>query len=172
MKKTIVIYDSRFGNTEKIARALARGMEEQGVKVDSIKVDEVDVDKLVEYDFLAIGGPTHRLNVSESMKVFLEKLNSVNLRGKEAFAFDTRRRHWLAGSAAKVIEKKLHELGLRIAKQYSSAIVFEEEKGKKQESESKEEWKERWHRSARLQECMEEMFEQIGVEIAKSIQRR
>ena len=106
------------------------------------------------------------------MKVFLEKLNSVNLRGKKAFAFNTRRRHWLAGSAAKFIEKKLREQGLRIVKQYSSAIIFEEEKEKKQESESKEEWKERWHRSARLQEGVEEMFEQIGVEIAKSIQRR
>ncbi|MCL5985456.1 MAG: hypothetical protein M1371_02705 [Actinobacteria bacterium] len=88
-----------------------------------------------------------------------------------AIAFDTRRRRWLAGSAAKFIEKKLYQLGLRIVKQYSSAIIFEEEKGKKQESESKEEWKVRWHRSVRLQEGTEEMFEQIGIGIAKSIQR-
>ena len=49
----MVIYDTKFGNTEKIARALARGVEKQGVKVDCVKAGEVDVDKLVEYDFPA-----------------------------------------------------------------------------------------------------------------------
>jgi flavorubredoxin len=170
MKRAIIIYHTKFSNTEKIARAFARGMEKQGVKVDCFKTDEVDVNKLVVYDFLAIGGPTHRRSVSESMEAFLEKMKGVNLGGKKAFAFDTRRRHWLAGSAAKFIENTLHELDLTIVKPYSSAIIFEEEKGKKQESESKEEWKERWHRSAKLQEGMEEMFEQIGVEIAELIQ--
>jgi flavorubredoxin len=170
MKRAIVIYDTKFGNTEKIARALARGMEKQGTKVDCVKADEVNVYKLVEYDFLAIGGPTHRRNVSESMKAFLEKLKNVNSRGKKAFAFDTRRRHWLAGSAGKEIEKRLKRLRMSIVKPYSSAIIFEEEEGRKQESESKEEWKERWHRSARLQQGMEEMFEQIGVKIAELIQ--
>jgi len=167
MKRAMVIYDTKFGNTEKIARALARGIEKQGVKVDCVKAGEVDVDKLVEYDFLAIGGPTHRRNVSATMEAFLEKLKSVNSRGKKAFVFDTRRRDWLAGSAGKEIEGRLKRLRMSIVKPYSSAIIFEEEKGRKQESESKEEWKERWHRSARLQEGMEEMFEQIGVEIAE-----
>jgi len=72
-------------------------MEKQGVKVDCVKADEVNVDKLVECDFQAIGGPTHRRNVFASMEAFLEQLKSVNSRGKKAFAFDTRRRHWLAG---------------------------------------------------------------------------
>jgi len=170
MKRAMVIYDTKFGNTEKIARALARGVEKQGVKVDCVKAGEVDVDKLVEYDFLAIGGPTHRRNVSASMEAFLEKLKSLNSRGKKAFAFDTRRRDWLAGSAGEEIEGRLKRLEMSIVKPYSSAIIFEEEKGRKQESESKEEWKERWHRSARLQEGMEEMFEQIGVKIAELIQ--
>ncbi|MFQ6087451.1 MAG: flavodoxin family protein [Candidatus Methanofastidiosia archaeon] len=151
MKKAIVIYDTRFGNTEKIARALARGMEKQGVKVACVKVDEADVDKLVEYDLLAIGGPTHRRNVSESMKAFLGKLKSVNLRGKKAFAFDTRYKHWLAGSAGKGIEKRLKRLRMSIIKPHSSAIV----RYKKREGP--------------LEEGMEEMFEQIGVEIEELI---
>jgi len=29
MKRAIVIYDTKFGNTEKIARALTRGMEKR-----------------------------------------------------------------------------------------------------------------------------------------------
>jgi flavodoxin len=169
MKRAIVVYGTKFGNTEKIANALARGLEKGGVKVDCFKADDFNVDRLVDYDFLAVGGPTHRRGVSESMKAFLEKLGSVDSGGKKAFAFDTRRRHWLAGSAGEEIESSLKRLGMSIVKPYSSAIIFEEEKGRKQESESKEEWRERWHRSAKLQGGMEEMFEQIGVEIAELI---
>jgi len=145
MKRAIVIYDTKFGNTEKIARALARGMENQGVKVDCVKVDEVDVDKLVEYDFLAIGGPTHAFGVSKPMKAFLEKLRSVGIKGKKAFAFDTKYRSWLAGCAGKGIEKALKGLGMSIVKPHSSAVVTGNE--------------------GPLEEGMEEMFEQIGGEM-------
>ncbi|MBM5804700.1 MAG: hypothetical protein FJZ49_01280 [Candidatus Verstraetearchaeota archaeon] len=145
MKRAIVIYDTKFGNTEKIARALACGMEKQGVKVDCVKADEVDVDKLVEYDFLVIGGPTHAFGVSKPMKAFLEKLRSVDIKGKKAFAFDTKYKSWLAGSAGKGIEKTLKGLGMSIVKPHSSAII----KGSE----------------GPLEEGMEEMFERIGGEV-------
>jgi len=145
MKRAIVIYDTKFGNTEKIARALARGMEKQGVKVDCVKTDEVDIDKLVEYDFLAIGGPTHVRGASKPMKAFLEKLKSVDLKGKKAFAFDTKLKAWWAGTAGKGIEKTLKRLGMSIVKPHSSAIVTGNE--------------------GPLKDGMEEMFEQFGGEM-------
>jgi len=37
MNKAIVISDTKFGNTEKIANLLARGMEKQGAKVDCLR---------------------------------------------------------------------------------------------------------------------------------------
>jgi len=150
VRKAIVIYDTGFGNTEKIARALARGIEKQGVKVDCVNVDEVDVDKLVEYDFLAIGGPTHMHGVSKPMKAFFGKMKSLDIGGGiRAFAFDTRLDSWWAGSAAKGIEKSLKKLGMKIVKSRESAIV----KG----------------REGPLEEGIEEKFEQMGVEIAESI---
>ncbi|MGC8895979.1 MAG: flavodoxin family protein [Candidatus Bathyarchaeia archaeon] len=149
MKRAIVIYDTKFGNTEKIAKALARGMEKGGVKVDYVKADEVDVNRLGEYDFLAFGSPTHAFGISKPMKTFLEKLKSVNLKGKKAFAFDTKFKSWLAGSAAKGIEKRLRGLGMIIVKLCTSAIV----KGSE----------------GPLAEGMEESFEKIGTEIAELI---
>ena len=145
MRKAVVIYDSRFGNTERIANALAEGMKEQGVKVDCIKVDKVDVSKLSEYDLLAIGGPTHMRGVSEPMKAFLEKLRSVDMKGKKAFAFDTKVQAWWAGSAGKGIEKGLKRLRMSIVKPRSSAIVT--------------------GREGPLKEGMKELFKQVGVEI-------
>jgi flavorubredoxin len=150
VKRAIVIYDTKFGNTEKIAKALARGMEKGGVKVDCVKADEVDVSKLVEYDFAAFGGPTHGFGVSKPMKAFLEKLKSVNIKGKKAFAFDTKlKAWWLPGSAGKGIEKVLKGLGMSIIKPHTSAIVNGVE--------------------GPLEESMEEIFEKIGVEIAELI---
>ncbi len=153
MKKAIVIYDTRFGNTEKIARALARGMEKQEVKVDCFKVDEVDVQKLVEYDFLAIGGPTHMLGMSEPMKEFLENLNSVDISGKKGFCFDTRNQsrfnRFDLNSAAKRIEKKMKRMRVKMIKPRKSVIVE--------------------GREGPLEEGAQEKFEKLGKEIAQLI---
>lgn len=149
-RKAIVIYGTQFGNTEKVAKALASGIREQGVQVDCVRVDEVDINKLAEYDLLAIGGPTLAFGMSKPMKDLLGKLKGIELRGKKAFAFDTKVRFMFAGSAAKAIEVKLKRLGMSIVRPCSSAIV----KGKE----------------GPLEEGAEEMFKQIRAEISRSAQ--
>jgi flavodoxin len=150
MSRVVVIYDTKFGNTEKVARALAEGMKEQRVTVDCLKIDEVDTSKLDDYDLLAIGGPTHTFGLSKPMKDFLKKLENVKVSGKKAFAFDTKFKPRLAGSAGKGIEKKLKKLGMSIVKSHFSAIV----KGGK----------------GPLEDGAEETFKQIGADITKSLQ--
>ena len=145
MRKAVVIYDSKFGNTEKIAKALSEGMKREGLDVDCVRVDKVDFDKLAEYEILAIGAPTQWLGISGPMKEFLKKLENVNLQNKKAFAFDTRLR--ARGSAAKGIENRLKKLQMIIIKPYASAIV----KGME----------------GPLEEDAEKNFTQIGSEIAK-----
>ena len=148
MKKAIIIYDTKFGNTEKIAKSLASGMNEQGIEVDCVKVEDVQINKLTEYNLLAIGGPTHGFGMSKPIKEFIEKLEHVDLQDKNAFAFDTKNSSRFWGSAAKGIEKRLKRLGLNIVKPAASAIV----KGLK----------------GPLQDGMDEKFKQIGAELASS----
>ncbi len=154
MKKAIVIYDTRFGNTEKIAKSLSKGLKEEGVEADCVKIDEVDVDKLPEYDFLAVGGPTHMASMSEPMKEFLEKLKTVDIRGKKGFCFDTRNHsrfnRFDLNSAAKRIEKKLKKMKVRMIEPRESAIVE--------------------GREGPLEEGARETFEKLGREIAGSVQ--
>jgi flavodoxin I len=145
MKKAIVIYHTLFGNTEKIAKALASGMDEQGIDVNCVKVEDAQIDKLIEYDLVAIGGPTHGFGMSSPIRAFIKKLKQVNLHNKKAFAFDTKRGYRLAGSAAKGIEKKLKKNGLDIVKPYASAIV-KDLKGP-------------------LEDDMDKKFKQIGTEL-------
>lgn len=150
MKKAIVIYDTIYGNTEKVAKALASGMSEQGVQADSIGVGKVDINRLKEYDLLAIGGPTHAFGISKPMKGFLKKLKNVEeVKGKKAFAFDTRMKIRIAGSAAKKIEKELKKLRMNIVRSSSSAIVLGSE--------------------GPLEEGTEDKFKQIAGEIVKLI---
>ena len=72
--KAIVIYDTRFGNTKRIAKELTSGMSDQGISANCVKVDTVHIDELTEYDLLAIGGPTHGFGMSGPMKTFMKKL--------------------------------------------------------------------------------------------------
>lgn len=148
MKKAIAIFDSKFGNTEKIAKALSEGMKKEGLDVDCVRIDNVDLDKLADYEMLAFGAPTHGFGISKPMKEFLKKLQNINLRDKRAFAFDTKLRSRFAGSAAKGIEKQLKKLQMTIIRPYASAIV----KGTE----------------GPLEEGAEEKFTQIGSEIAKA----
>jgi flavodoxin len=149
--KALVDYYSMYGNTEKVAKALASGLEDAGVAVDVVKVDAVKFDDIGDVDLLVVGSPTHAWNASKPVKEFLERLKSVKgLSGKKAFAFDTKMsKSRLAGSAGGKIEGKLKGLGLTIVKPHVSAVV----KG----------------REGPLEEGAEETFKQIGVELAKAL---
>jgi flavodoxin len=144
--KAIVIYDTQFGNTEIIAKALASGMNEQKITVDCVKVDAVQIATLQEYDLLAIGGPTHGFGMSSPMKAFMKKLEHADLRDKKAFAFDTKNRSRFWGSAAKGIEKRLKNFGMNIVMPCASGIV----NGLK----------------GPLQEGTEAKFQKMGIELA------
>jgi flavorubredoxin len=149
--KASVVYDSVYGNTEKVAKALAAGLESGGVDVNVVKVDAVRFDELGGVDLLVVGSPVHAWSASKPVKEFLERLKSEEgLTGKKAFAFDTKMsRSRLAGSAGGKIEAKLKDIGLTIAKHSESAIV----KG----------------REGPLEESAEGTFKQIGAELAKML---
>jgi flavorubredoxin len=150
VSKALVVYDSIFGNTEKLAKALATGLESGRINAVVLKVDAVKFDELGSFDLLCVGSPTHAWNASKATKEFLEHLKGVNgLGGKKAFAFDTKMKSRLAGEAAGKIEKKLKDAGFTIMRNSKSVVV----KG----------------REGPLEEGAEEMFKNIGAELAKEL---
>lgn len=118
-----MIYDSKFGNTENVAMKLAMLLEDHGIATSCVRVGSVDIGQLVDVHILAIGGPTHTFGMSKPMAEFMGRLTGVNLEGKTAFAFDTRFKSIMSGSAAKRIEATLLHLGARIAAPRYSAFV-------------------------------------------------
>lgn len=150
--KAIILFDTLFGNTEKIAASVARGLQDAGVEAQAINIKAADVGELSEYDLLALGAPTQYFTASKPLKEFLRRLEDMDLKGSRGFAFDTKLESRFSGSAAKFIEKKLAELGLEIIRPRASAIVVDQ-KNTKRAGETV------------LKEGMEDLFESIGKEL-------
>jgi len=78
--KVLIVYDSRTGNTEKMAKAVAEGVDAEGVGVEVKKVDEASVDELPEFDGLILGSPVYYGLPSGKLKDFIDA--SVKYHGK------------------------------------------------------------------------------------------
>jgi len=86
--KCLVIYDSYFGNTEQIAKAVGTGM---GITEDNMaRVDSVDTANLQELSVLVVGSPTRGFRPSERTAAFLKELPAESLKGVRVAGFDTR----------------------------------------------------------------------------------
>jgi flavodoxin len=108
----LVVFDSRFGNTERIAQAVAGQLERSRL----LRISEASVEILRACDLLVVGGPTQLHRTSPEMSAFLEGIPHRGLQNVPAAAFDTRYRMsaFLTGSAAAVIARKLSRSGVRL----------------------------------------------------------
>ncbi|MDX9849960.1 MAG: flavodoxin domain-containing protein [Anaerolineaceae bacterium] len=89
MKNTLIIYDSVFGNTAKIARAMANALQEHLV-VDLRIVGEVLPEHLDGFKTLIVGSPTRRFKATNALDQFLKQIPAGGLSGVQIAAFDTR----------------------------------------------------------------------------------
>ena len=146
----IVVFDTKFGNTEKIAKSIAAGLERAGISIECLGASEARPERLKDQDLLVFGAPTQTFTASRPMKDFIDRLENVGgLAGKRFYAFDTKLPNRFSGSAAKYIESRLIRMGLRPARERASAVgrgsVF------------------------KLDEGEEKRFEQIGFELGTSL---
>ncbi|AJE03915.1 flavodoxin family protein [Geobacter pickeringii] len=89
MKKVLVAYYSRSGNTDKMARMIADGLATKDVAVDLKKVDEVEIDALPSYDGFIVGSPNYFGTMAWPVKKFIDESvkHFKKLDGKAAAAF-------------------------------------------------------------------------------------
>lgn len=109
----LVVYDSVYGNTEWIARAVGDVLAHHGpTEVRPVAEAETVPSGT---DLLVVGGPTHAHGMDKVMKAYLDRLPAAAVAGIAVAAFDTRLR-WpvlLSGSAARRIAKELQRKGGR-----------------------------------------------------------
>jgi flavodoxin len=85
VNKVFVIYDSVFGNTEKVAQSIAAAL-----GTLAIPVSQVNAEQLRDLDLLVVGSPTRGFRPTEGIAKLLNGLPRNHLAGGHAAAFDTR----------------------------------------------------------------------------------
>lgn len=89
MVNVLVVYDSAYGNTEKIAKAITHTVNQS----DDIKLALVSAVKptaLKSIDLLIVGSPTQNGKPTQAIQDYLNNLSSDALAGIRVAAFDTR----------------------------------------------------------------------------------
>ena len=122
----LVLYDSKFGNTERIAEEIALVLQEEvATRLASIGEIESCAETLQAVDLLVVGGPTHRHGVSDALREVVECLDVDALGGVRAAAFDTRVRgaKIVTGSAAVRLGRLLRRRGAWVVVPPASFIV-------------------------------------------------
>ncbi|MHB8855644.1 MAG: flavodoxin family protein [Bellilinea sp.] len=87
--KALVIFESVYGNTEKVARAIGAGLAAAG-EVQVVSAAGVKPEQLTGLDLLVVGSPTQAFGPIVGTKEFLKTLPAQALKGMKVAAFDTR----------------------------------------------------------------------------------
>jgi flavodoxin len=84
--KTLILYDSIFGNTQKIAQAIATALD----CPDVLQVVNANLNQLSGLDLLIVGSPTRGFRPTPAITAFLKSIPKHGLQGVNVAAFDTR----------------------------------------------------------------------------------
>ena len=88
MAKTLIVYATRTGETEKIGNIIAEGIRISGHEADVVKVTEIKNEKDMKgYDAVVFGSPTYHGEMVQGMKTLLFMAEKADLEGKVGAAF-------------------------------------------------------------------------------------
>jgi len=111
MSKVLILYDTRTGNTGRMARAVAEGAKSVGeVEVVLKRVGE-SAGELADADAIILGSPTHNTQPSRAMKRLLSDLSKIPLKGKMGAAFGS---YGWSGEAPGIMVRALRGRDVRV----------------------------------------------------------
>lgn len=87
--KILIIYDSFFGNTEKIAKAIGNSLSPKE-NVEILQVSDMKPEQLIGLDLIIVGSPTRAFKPTKAIMHFLNKIPLNGLKSVKVAAFDTR----------------------------------------------------------------------------------
>ncbi|NPV56088.1 MAG: flavodoxin family protein [Anaerolineae bacterium] len=88
--KGLIIYDSVWGNTEKVALTMGAALLAGKAQVQTLRAADVKPEHLAGLDFIIAGSPTQKFTALPAIKKLLDGLPAGSLAGLRAAAFDTR----------------------------------------------------------------------------------
>jgi len=85
----LIIYDSYFGNTEKVALNIKSNLVKMGILTTAKRVGDVTVKDIEKAHLIVLGSPTRAFQPTEPMKAFI-KQHKILLASHRIAIFDTR----------------------------------------------------------------------------------
>ncbi len=112
MKKVLVLYYSRSGNTEKMAKAIVQGAQ----TVPGVEVHlefHIEPQELVGYDAIIVGAPTYRKEIPVDFKNLFEEAakQGVILKGKIGAVFGS---YGWSGEATKQVLEIMRKFEMQV----------------------------------------------------------
>jgi flavodoxin len=107
--KVLVAYDTKYGNTKKVAELIAEGIktvEENEVEINH--VNDINLSKDNIYDLIVIGSPNHMGSHTKKVKKFITNLSKAPVKGESFAVFDTYQSKDFE-KAVKKLEKQIAE---------------------------------------------------------------
>jgi flavodoxin len=112
---TLIVFDSQFGTTERIAQAIASALHVYG-SVRAVRASRARAADVEDLDLLVVGCPTQSWRPTEATIAFVEAIAPDRVRGMACACFDTRFHMppWLTGSAARILASTLQHKGMSL----------------------------------------------------------
>ncbi|MHB8170773.1 MAG: FprA family A-type flavoprotein [Thermincolia bacterium] len=121
--KVVMVYDTMWESTHKMAKALLEGIQSQGVGVKLFKMSVSDrndiIKELITAKAIVVGSPTINNDILPNIAPLLEDLKGLKPRNKIGMAFGS---YGWAGGAVKTIEERLKGAGVSLVEQ--SGLAF------------------------------------------------
>jgi menaquinone-dependent protoporphyrinogen IX oxidase len=122
--RSLVIFHSRYGNTERIAHAIAEGLSERG-EARAMALRDVRRADLESVQLVVLGAPTQIKSMSLSMRGFMRRSGKETWFARPVAVFDTRfhEKQDRTGSAAVVLDARLRQMGALVVTPPESFFV-------------------------------------------------
>jgi flavorubredoxin len=114
-KRVLVVYDTMWGSTEKMAKAIVEGIVNEGVEAAIFRLPVTDrgdiIRELLDAKGILIGSSTVHNGILPTLASFLEEMQALKPRNKMAAAFGS---YGWGGGAVRAIEEKLGKADMKI----------------------------------------------------------
>jgi anaerobic nitric oxide reductase flavorubredoxin len=114
-KKVLIVYDTMWASTEKMAKAILEGISSEGIEAKLYRLPFSDtgdiIGELLETKAILVGSATINNGILPSVAPFLREMEGLRPKNKLAAAFGS---YGWGGGATSSIEKSLKNAGMEL----------------------------------------------------------
>lgn len=126
-RKAVIVYDTMWGSTEKIAKAIYQVFEEKGFRnyIFNLQNNHISdiVTELINAEYICVGSPTLNKNIMPNVAAFLTYLKGLSPKDRKAIAFGS---YGWASQNVKQIEDYLKDSDFDVIESFKVNYVPDE----------------------------------------------